>query len=263
MSSTGRATTTNGAAQLDRPLRGRGDLASRRSGGESIEVFTTRPDTIFGATYLVLAPEHPLLQSITTAAQRAEVDAYREHSTKQDLVARKTNKEKTGVFTGAYALNPATGGPIPVWIADYVLMEYGTGAIMAVPGHDERDFEFAPAFKLPIVRVIAARGRAMRARRSTEPYDGRGARGELGGIRRAVERGGDGEDHRRGSRSGARRARVTNYRLHDWCISRQRYWGPPIPIIYCDDVRHAGRCRRRTCRWCCRTSTTSARTTRG
>ncbi len=202
-------------------------------GGESIEVFTTRPDTIFGATYLVLAPEHPLLQSITTAAKRTEVDAYREHSTKQDLVARKTNKKKTGAFTGAYAVNPATGGKIPVWTADYVLMEYGTGAIMAVPGHDERDFEFASAFELPIVRVVASEGDGARTPLA-EPFVGDGRlvnSAEFDGmsseaaIRKITEW---------LAERGTARA-VTNYRLHDWCISRQRYWGPPIPIIYCDE----------------------------
>src|SRR4051795_8196916 len=123
-----------------------------------IRVFTTRPDTIFGATYLVLAPEHPLVDALVTDDQREEVADYRAATSKQDLVTRKVNREKTGVFTGAYAINPATGKPIPIWIADYVLMEYGTGAIMAVPGHDERDFEFAKVFGLPIVRVVAPRG---------------------------------------------------------------------------------------------------------
>ncbi len=123
-----------------------------------IPVFTTRPDTIFGATFLVVAPEHPVLDAIVTDDQHAAVAAYRERATKQDLVSRKTTKDKTGVFTGAYAVNPATGEPVPVWTADYVLMEYGTGAIMAVPGHDERDFEFATQFGLPIVRVIAGPG---------------------------------------------------------------------------------------------------------
>ncbi|HUF30117.1 MAG TPA: class I tRNA ligase family protein, partial [Gemmatimonadaceae bacterium] len=127
----------------------------------AVPVFTTRPDTIFGATYLVLAPEHPLVEQLTTAEQRAQVDAYRERTARQDLVSRKIiEKEKTGVFTGATATNPATGEQVPVWIADYVLMEYGTGAIMAVPGHDARDFEFATAFGLPIVRVVAATGEA-------------------------------------------------------------------------------------------------------
>src|ERR1051325_638631 len=120
-----------------------------------ITVFTTRPDTIFGATYLVLAPEHPLVERIATDEERASVNEYRASAARQDLVSRKVTKDKTGVFTGAYARNPATGEPIPIWIADYVLMEYGTGAIMAVPGHDERDFEFAQKFGLPIVRVVA------------------------------------------------------------------------------------------------------------
>ena len=131
-----------------------------------ITVFTTRPDTIFGATYLVLAPEHPLVAQIAADEQRQAVDAYVARAAKQDLVARKTSKEKTGVFTGAYATNPATGQPIPIWIADYVLMEYGTGAIMAVPGHDERDFEFAREYDLPIVRVVARRRASRPTRRS-------------------------------------------------------------------------------------------------
>jgi leucyl-tRNA synthetase len=122
-----------------------------------IPVFTTRADTVFGATFLVLAPEHPVVSWITAPAQAAEVTSYRERAAAMDLVTRKkTDKEKTGVFTGAYATNPATGEEIPVWIADYVLMEYGTGAIMAVPGHDQRDFEFARQFGLEIRRVVAA-----------------------------------------------------------------------------------------------------------
>src|SRR5690606_24107558 len=126
---------------------------------EMVSVFTTRPDTVFGATYMVLAPEHPLVERITTPEQRAEVEEYRATVAATDLVNRKkTDKEKTGVDTGARALNPATNEEIPIWIADYVLMEYGTGAIMAVPGHDERDFEFATKFGLPIVRVVAAEG---------------------------------------------------------------------------------------------------------
>ena len=120
-----------------------------------VRVFTTRADTIFGATYLVLSPEHPLVHSITSDEQRDAVEAYLARAAKQDLVTRKTSKEKTGVFTGAYATNPATGQPIPIWIADYVLMEYGTGAIMAVPAHDERDHEFATIYGMPNERVIA------------------------------------------------------------------------------------------------------------
>ena len=124
-----------------------------------VRVFTTRPDTLFGATYMVLAPEHPLVDSITSPAQRAAVDRYRDDVAKRDVVDRKkTEKDKTGVFTGGYCINPVNDARIPIWIADYVLMDYGTGAIMAVPGHDPRDFEFATRFALPIVRVIAAAG---------------------------------------------------------------------------------------------------------
>jgi leucyl-tRNA synthetase len=198
-----------------------------------IPVFTTRPDTVFGATYLVLAPEHPLVERVTTPERRAEVDAYRERTAKQDLVSRKiAEKDKTGVFTGATAENPATGQQIPIWIADYVLMEYGTGAIMAVPGHDARDFEFAAAFGLPIVRVVAGGGDAADSPLA-EAYSGDGRMvnsGQFDGLTVADAK----RDITRWlADRGAGEARV-NYRLHDWTISRQRYWGPPIPIIYCD-----------------------------
>jgi leucyl-tRNA synthetase len=202
---------------------------------EDIQVFTTRPDTLFGATYLVLAPEHPLVDRITTDDAKSDVAAYREQTSKRDIVARKITKDKTGVFTGAYGINPATGKPIPIWIADYVLMEYGTGAIMAVPGHDERDFEFAKTFGLPIPRVVAGPGEHEHTRLDEPFIDSEDpARlvnsGPFSGM--PISEAHDAivswlEQHDRG------RA-VVNYRLHDWCISRQRYWGPPIPIVYCD-----------------------------
>ena len=204
------------------------------AGPQRVTVFTTRPDTVFGATYVVLAPEHPLVDAVTSDARRAEVEAYRTRTRSMDLVARKKiEKHKTGVFTGGCCVNPANGELIPVWIADYVLMGYGTGAIMAVPGHDERDFDFAHAFGLPIVRVIAAPGEDASTPLeiayeyptgtlvNSGSYDGL----NVNEAKKAIV--GD------LAAKGFAEAKVT-YRLHDWCISRQRYWGPPIPIIHCD-----------------------------
>ena len=211
------------------------ELSFKVVGAEQpIRVFTTRADTIFGATYLVLAPEHPLVAELLTDAQQPAVRAYQDRTSHQDLVSRKSVKEKTGVFTGAYAENPATGKHIPVWIADYVLMEYGTGAIMAVPGHDERDHEFAKVFDLPIVRVVAAEGEngdTLLDAAYTEDSNGYLVNsGQFDGVPVGDAKARVSEWlEARGSATS-----VVNYRLHDWCISRQRYWGPPIPIIYCD-----------------------------
>lgn len=199
-----------------------------------VEAFTTRVDTIYGATYLVLAPEHPLVDAVTTPEQKAAVTEYRVESSKKDVVARKTSKEKSGVFTGAYAINPATGEQIPVWISDYVLMEYGTGAIMAVPGHDERDFAFATKFALPVVRVVAAPGEDANAPLAHAMQESDNCMlvnsGEFDGVSVSTAKSMIIEMLQG---KGAAEA-VVNYRLHDWCISRQRYWGPPIPVIYCD-----------------------------
>ena len=182
---------------------------------------------------MVLSPEHPLVNEVTDDGLKAPVYAYVAVAAKKDLVARqKADKTKTGVPTGGYCRNPATGEPIPIWVADYVLMEYGTGAIMAVPGHDTRDFEFAQQFELPIVRVVAAPGDSADTPLE-EAYLGSGSLVNSGSF--------DGTDVKESvdvitawaAENGWGEARV-NYRLHDWCISRQRYWGPPIPIVYCD-----------------------------
>jgi leucyl-tRNA synthetase len=199
-----------------------------------IRVFTTRSDTIYGATYMVLAPEHPLVKSLTKPEQTKKVEAYREKTKKQDIITRKTSTAKTGVFTGSYAINPATGKEIPVWVSDYVLMEYGTGAIMGVPGHDERDFEFATKFELPIVRVVCGEREDANTPLhepfvecesgtlvNSDVFDGYRVEAAKKAIVEFLAKAGSAKP-------------VVHYRLHDWCISRQRYWGPPIPIIYCE-----------------------------
>lgn len=199
-----------------------------------IEVFTTRPDTLFGATYMVLAPEHPLVDQITTDPQRDAVTSYRRLcATKSEMERGELNKEKTGVATGAFAVNPVNNEPIPVWIADYVMMGYGTGAIMAVPGHDSRDLEFATKFDLPVVQVV-------------EPADDTAWQG-FTGDGSAVNSGFlDGmatpeakrtikewlEEHNHGE------AQI-NYKLRDWLFSRQRYWGEPFPILWKDGHHEA------------------------
>ncbi|KIX90118.1 leucyl-tRNA synthetase [Staphylococcus microti] len=198
------------------------------SSDETIEVFTTRPDTLYGATFLVLSPEHRLVDEITSSEQMEKVAAYQvEASKKSDLERTDLAKVKTGVFTGAYAEHPLSGKQIPIWIADYVLASYGTGAVMAVPGHDERDYEFAETFGLDVVNVIEHT-------EDTPVYTGDGPHvnsGELDGLNNAeaidkaiaiLEEKGAGE-------------RKVNYKLRDWLFSRQRYWGEPIPIIHWED----------------------------
>ncbi len=194
-------------------------------------VYTTRPDTLFGATYMVLSPEHPLVPEITKADQRMQVDTYVEAAKSKTPFERAEDKEKTGVFTGAYAVNPINDQRIPVWISDYVLMGYGAGAIMAVPGHDTRDFEFAKKFSLPIVEVISPDGEKHELE---EAYTGPGVlinSSQFNGMEseKAIKKITSYlEDKEMGEYA-------ETFRLRDWCISRQRYWGPPIPIIHCPD----------------------------
>lgn len=209
------------------------EVTFRSERGDDLKVFTTRPDTLWGATFMVMAPEHPLVQELTTPDRKEAVAAYVQAAARKSEVERQSEaQEKTGEFIGAYALNPVNGERMPIWISDYVLLGYGTGVIMAVPAHDERDFEFATRFGLDIRHVV-------------QPENGEQADGAWGGEGLMVNSG-DFDGLRAGKDSeGAKRvtswlqeqglgeARVT-YRLRDWLISRQRYWGTPIPMLYCD-----------------------------
>ena len=204
--------------------------------GDKLEIFTTRPDTLWGATFMVLAPEHPLVENITPPGQQAVVEAYVQQATRQtDIQREATDKEKTGIFTGGYAVNPVNDERIPIWIADYVLMTYGTGAIMAVPAHDQRDFEFARNYGLEVRVVIQPDGIAdldgetMLA--AVPAYGVMVNSGPLNGT--PAEQAFDRTIEYLAERGLGNRA--INYRLRDWLISRQRYWGAPIPIIYCPE----------------------------
>lgn len=208
-------------ADIDIPVAGHDDV---------IKVFTTRPDTLFGATYCVLAPEHPLVDQISTDEQQNKINTYRQEAAhKNDLERTDLAKDKTGVFTGAYAVNPASGAKMPIWVADYVLITYGTGAIMAVPGHDERDHEFAKKFDLSIVEVVQGSPNIQE-----EAYVGDGAHinsdflnglNNEAAITKMIE----------WLESESKGEKKVSYRLRDWLFSRQRYWGEPIPILHLED----------------------------
>jgi leucyl-tRNA synthetase len=189
---------------------------------KSIEVFTTRPETLYGVTYMILAPEHELLESICTGERKEAVNSYIKETTKKSNIDRMVeNKEKTGVFTGAYAINPINDEKIEIWTADYVLMDYASGAVMGVPAHDERDYEFAKRFELPVRKVIEDEGNDEERLINSSGFSGLSVEAGKEELINFIESKGFGR-------------KTTNYKLRDWVFSRQRYWGEPIPIIHCE-----------------------------
>lgn len=206
-------------------------IANGEAKGKKIKVFTTRPDTIFGVTFLTIAPEHELLEKLSTDLTREKIEEYKKESLKKSEIERQENKEKTGIFTGSYAINPANGKKIPIWVSDYVLGGYGEGAVMAVPAHDERDFEFAKKFDLDIVKVVE---KPEDMADDDSCYHGEGVMvnsGEFNGQKS--------EDVREQILGWLEESEIghskTTYKMRDWLISRQRYWGCPIPIAYDKD----------------------------
>jgi leucyl-tRNA synthetase len=215
---------------------GRSEGASvqfKTDAGDALEVFTTRPDTLWGVTFMVLAPEHPLVAKITSPERKTEVDAYVQQAVRQTDVQREaTDKEKTGVFSGGYAINPVNGERVPVWIADYVLVTYGTGAIMAVPAHDQRDFEFARKYGIEVRVVIQPEGESVNEKEMTAAVPAYGQMVNSGSLTGTSGEQAFDKAVEYVEKMGVGR-RAVNYRLRDWLISRQRYWGAPIPMVYC------------------------------